>query len=61
MSKDEDGTIVGWHWSFGDGLESNERNPVHTYADPGHYDVSLTVTDNNGATNTKTRRADVKE
>jgi PKD repeat protein len=34
---------------------------VHTYADPGHYDVSLTVTDNNGATNTKTRRADVKE
>jgi len=61
MSKDEDGTIVGWHWSFGDGLESNERNPVHTYADPGHYDVSLSVTDNDGATNTKTRRADAKE
>jgi len=61
MSKDEDGTIVGWHWSFGDGVDSNERNPVHTYADPGHYDVSLSVTDNDGATSTKTRRADAKE
>jgi len=60
-SKDDDGSIVAWHWSFGDGDDSNERNPVHTYADPGHYDVSLTVTDNDGATGTKTRRADVKE
>lgn len=60
-SKDDDGTIVAWHWSFGDGDDSNERNPVHTYDDPGRYDVSLTVTDNVGATDTKTRRADVKK
>ena len=60
-SKDDDGTIVGWQWNFGDGATSNERNPEHTYADPGHYDVSLTVTDNDGATGTKTRRADVKK
>jgi PKD repeat protein len=39
----------------------DEQNPVHSYADPGHYDVSLTVTDNGGATNAKTHRADVKE
>jgi len=60
-STDEDGTIVAWHWSFGDGSDSNERNPEHTYADHGHFNVSLTVTDNGGATNTKTRRIDVKD
>jgi PKD repeat protein len=59
-SKDDDGTIVGWQWSFGDGVNSDEQNPVHTYADPGHYDVSLTVTDNGGATDARTHRADVK-
>jgi glucose/arabinose dehydrogenase len=33
-----------WHWEFGDGTSSDERNPVHPYLVPGSYDVRLTVT-----------------
>ena len=59
-SKDDDGFIVSWHWIFGDGATSTERNPVHTYAARGDYDVILTVTDNLGEAKTKTRRAEPK-
>jgi len=37
--------IVTWHWNFGDGDTSNVRNPPHTFAHTGVYDVCLTVTD----------------
>ena len=37
------GDPTGWTWSFGDGAISKERNPVHSYAANGTYDVSLTV------------------
>jgi PKD repeat protein len=60
-SKDEDGAVVSWHWSFGDGDASEEQNPVHTYAARGHYEVLLTVEDDRGATDTKDRRADPKD
>ncbi|HDL19865.1 MAG TPA: PKD domain-containing protein [Nitrospirae bacterium] len=43
-----------WHWDFGDGTFSAERNPVHTYTDTGKYTVSLTVTDEYGS-DTETR------
>nr|WP_237419448.1 collagenase [Kitasatospora sp. SID7827] len=42
--------ITGWHWTFGDGGTSEERNPSHTYAKAGTYTVALTVTDANGRT-----------
>ncbi len=51
-SSDSDGTIVSWSWDFGDGNASTEQSPSHNYAAAGSYTVSLTVTDNNGATNT---------
>ena len=54
-SRDDDGVIVSWAWNFGDGATSSERNPVHTYADEGERDVLLTVTDNQGASDTKER------
>jgi len=38
------GENTAWDWSFGDGETSGEQNPVHTYMDPGTYDVSLIVT-----------------
>ena len=44
-----------WEWSFGDGSKSDERNPSHTYDEPGSYAVTLTVTD---LCDTKTERAE---
>ncbi|MCB9294350.1 MAG: PKD domain-containing protein [Lewinellaceae bacterium] len=38
---------VGWLWDFGDGANSLEQNPSHTYAASGVYEVCLTVA--NGA------------
>jgi YD repeat-containing protein len=36
-------------WSFGDGGNSTEQNPVHTYTTGGTYSVSLTVTGQGGS------------
>jgi len=36
--------ITSWLWRFGDGATSTSRNPSHTYAAQGAYNVSLTVT-----------------
>ena len=33
-----------YHWDFGDGTSSTEASPNHTYATPGSYLQSLTVT-----------------
>jgi len=49
-STDSDGTIEAWSWDFGDGNTSTAQNPTHTYDDAGTYSVSLTVTDDDGAT-----------
>lgn len=38
------GEIVSWSWAFGDGSTSTARYPSHTYAAPGLYEVTLTVT-----------------
>lgn len=44
----DDGSITGHHWDFGDGNQSTAADPSHTYANPGGYDVTLTVTDDSG-------------
>lgn len=41
-------SIIAWQWNFGDGNSSSEKNPSHKYAAPGSYDVSLTVTTDEG-------------
>ncbi len=38
-----------WHWNFGDGIESGEQNPFHTYAAHGIYQVCLTVGNSYGS------------
>jgi serine protease len=58
-STDSDGTVTAWSWSFGDGTSSTVRNPSKTYAAAGVYSVSLTVTDDDGATHTVTRSVNV--
>ncbi|OQY05369.1 MAG: hypothetical protein B6I20_01400 [Bacteroidetes bacterium 4572_117] len=49
-SNDSDGTIASYLWNFGDGNTSTDTNPTHAYTSGGTYSVSLTVTDNEGAT-----------
>jgi len=58
-SSDPDGTVTGWDWNFGDGGSSGSENPTHVYAAPGHYTVTLTVTDNLGATGVDTAPCDI--
>jgi PKD repeat protein len=53
-SSDPDGVIVSWSWNFGDGQTANVKNPTHKFTNAGSYSVQLTVTDDDGATNTKT-------
>ena len=43
----------GWQWSFGDGSQSTDQNPTHTYVQSGTYSVSLTAV-NSGGHNTTT-------
>jgi uncharacterized membrane protein len=42
--KDESrGAIKSWHWDFGDGNNSTDRNPLHRYEKGGEWTVILTV------------------
>lgn len=50
-STDPDGTLAGYSWDFGDGTTGTGRTTTHTYASGGAFQVSLTVTDDKGATN----------
>ena len=34
---------VTYHWTFGDGKTSNERNPNHTFENPGKYKICLFI------------------
>jgi len=58
-SSDADGTIASYLWDFGDGQTSEEASPTHTYAAAGEVTVTLTVTDNGGATDEVSQTFDV--
>jgi len=47
---DSDGTIVSYFWDFGDGTNATGIIVNHAYLDNGNYTVTLTVTDDDGAT-----------
>jgi PKD repeat protein len=51
---DPDGTIVAYAWNAGDGATGTGATMAHSYAAPGTYTASFTVTDNLGAQNTDT-------
>ncbi|ONI76129.1 microbial collagenase, secreted [Actinosynnema sp. ALI-1.44] len=53
-STDPDGSIAARSWDFGDGTTSTATNPSKTYVNAGTYSVRLTVTDNRGASATRT-------
>jgi PKD repeat protein len=58
-SSDPDGTIVSYVWNFGDGSTGTGATPSHTYATGGIFTVSLTVTDNDGASSSCETTADI--
>ena len=54
-STDGDGSIRSYSWAFGDGVPGTGLRPTHTYAAPGTYQVTLMVTDDDGATKAVTQ------
>jgi len=52
----DDGTIVEYHWSFGDPMDTQsalDRAATHRFDHPGTYLVKLTVIDDEGAVDTE--------
>ncbi len=56
-SSDLEGPVAAFDWSFGDGTTGSGAAPSHAYDAPGSYDVTLTVTDADGATASITHQA----
>lgn len=55
LSTDIDGFIVSRLWEFGDSQASTQVGPIiHSYAREGEFEVTLTVTDDDGATDSFT-------
>jgi PKD repeat protein len=48
-------SAVSWFWDFGDGGTSTLKNPVHTFTIPPTGQISLTITDVNGCTETRSK------
>lgn len=60
-SSDSDGSIVDFAWSFGDGANASGATTSHTYGSAGTFNVTLTVTDDDGATDSQTQSVTVTD
>ncbi|WP_134670891.1 PKD domain-containing protein [Halorussus marinus] len=57
----DDAGVVGYHWQFGDGTTAMGETVTRTYDEPGEYEVSLTVNDAAGNTDTATHLLTVEK
>jgi len=58
-SSDPGADTLTYQWDFGDTITGSGVNPTYTYSSAGQYDVTLTVTDEDGASDTDTIRITV--
>jgi hypothetical protein len=58
---DPDGTITAYSWNFGDASSGNGVVATHSYSNTGNYDVTLTVTDNDGKTGSVSKTVTISE
>lgn len=56
-SSDASGDVTAWAWDLGDGTTASTATVEHTYGAAGDYAVTLTVTDDEGATGTASATA----
>lgn len=59
-SRDPEGRLVAWSWSFGDGNASAKPAPTHRFGQRGPHAVTLTVRDVHGGAATRTAIVDVQ-
>jgi subtilisin family serine protease len=60
-SSDSDGSIASYSWDFGDGNTASGSTASHSYTAGGTYTVTLTVTDDAGATDSSSQSVTVEE
>ncbi|MDH4140049.1 MAG: PKD domain-containing protein [Coriobacteriia bacterium] len=58
-SHDPDGEIIACDWDFGDGSTADGTEVTHVYDTPGTYAVTLTVTDDVGASSSDSLQVSV--
>jgi chitodextrinase len=56
----DDGRIAQYYWEFGDGATASGRKATHAWSAPGVFEVTLWVTDDQGAQASITRRVTVR-
>lgn len=59
-SHDPDGDVKRFEWDFGDETTAEGEKPTHTYTQAGSYAVTLTATDDEGASHTTTKTIEVR-
>lgn len=59
LSSSTDGQIINWQWDLG-GTIANKQNPSIIFNEVGLYDICLTVTDDEGATETLCKEEFIK-
>jgi hypothetical protein len=60
-SEDPDGSIASYEWNFDDGDTAEGETATHTFDSAGDFEVTLNVTDDDGATAQTTQTVSVSE